>query len=472
MKKISRRQILKSASLLASTGLFTPYDFWTVRASQMKNDRLNVGVIGCGSQGMSDMKQMIPYGDFVALADVNTVKFNNVRKRFKENIRPDIGLYQDYRRLLDRKDVDVIIQAVTDHWHTKVNLDSIRSGRDIYAEKPFAFTIEEGKLMRKAVAESKAIFQLGTQQRSADQYHDKGSHPRPFQELVEIVRNGRIGKLKQVWVAIPYLSMKGGPFPEDPIPKTLDWDRYQGQSPIRKYTKFRYNPFRGWYDYCNSMAADWGNHHYDVAHWGMDTENTGPVSIDARAIFPNQGKPDCFDVPDRFFSRLKYENGVEVFFFAALNRRENYGWPVSPHETMTKEQIDWLFGKDVPDEVKTFSRNGVMFVGDKGRVFANRGNVYGKAEEELKENPIPADGWHVRPSQNHMKNFVDCVKSRETPVAPAAIGHRSLTPCLLTNISMRLNRPIQWDPVKEEIVGDPEALAMMSKEQRKPYTVE
>ena len=422
--------------------------------------------------GQGDAGYAAEYGDIVALCDVNTAQTAAARHRLGNKVKENVATYQDYRKLLDRNDIDVIVQATTDHWHTKINIDALRSGRDVYGEKPFSLTIEEGKLLRKVVKDTGRVFQLGTQQRSAKQPFDGGVHPRPFQEAVELVRNGRIGKLKQVWVAIPYLSMKGGPFPAEPIPEGLNWDLFQGQAPIRPYTSKRYNPFRGWFDYCGSMAADWGNHHMDIAHWGMDTELTGPISVEGRGIWPNEGKPDCFDVPDRFFARLQYANGIEILFFASLAARYNYGWPTEPHAAMSPEQIDWLFGKDVPDEVKTTDRNGVMFIGDKGRIFVNRANVYGKAAEELADNPLPADAWRVRPSEIHMKNFFDCVKSRETPVAPAAIGHRSLTPCQLTVISMRLGgRKLQWDPEKEEVIGDSEAKAMQAREQRQPYTV-
>ena len=473
MQRTNRRQFIKETAK-ASAAVWAAYTFTaqTATAQASKNDRPRVGIIGLGGQGQFDARLVTEYGDIVALCDVNTLKIGDVRTQLGDKVKENVGTYQDYRKLLDRNDIDVIIQATTDHWHTKINLDALRSGRDVYGEKPFALTIEEGKLLRKVVKETGRVFQLGTQQRSAQQVMDGGPHPRPFQEAVELVRNGRVGTLKQVWVAIPYLSMKGGPFEPQTCPDCLDWDLFQGQAPNRPYTARRYNPFRGWFDYCGSMAADWGNHHMDIAHWGMDTELTGPVSIEARGFWPNEGKPDHYDVPDRFFARLMYANGIEMLFFTSLAARYNYGWPVEPHIPMSPEQVDWLFGKDVSDEVKTCDRNGVMFIGDKGRIFVNRANVYGKAAEELAENPLPSDAWRVRPSESHMQNFFDCVKSRETPVAPAEIGHRSLTPCQLAVISMRLGgRKLQWDADKEEIVGDSEANAMQAREQRKPYTI-
>ncbi|MGL4594952.1 MAG: Gfo/Idh/MocA family protein [Thermoguttaceae bacterium] len=482
MTKISRatrRDFLKK-SVGATTGLWAASMFTRQGATGQtatppisKNDRPRIGVIGLGGMGQTDAGFAAEFGDIVAICDVNTAKWDIAKQRLGDKLRSDVGTYQDYRKLLDRNDIDVIVQATTDHWHTKINIDALRSGRDVYGEKPFSLTIEEGKLLRKVVKDSGRIFQLGTQQRSGKQFFDGGKHPRPFQEAVEIVRNGRLGRLKQVWVAIPYVSMKGGTFPKEAIPETLNWDMYQGQSPIRNFTPRRYHPFRGWFDYSGSMAADWGNHHFDIAQWGMDTENTGPISIEGRGIFPNEGKPESYDVPDRFFARLLYKNNVEVLFFTSLAERQLYGFPVEPHVETTKEQLDWMFGgEDIPDEIKNYNRNGVMFIGENGRIFVNRAGIYGKPFEELAENPLPENGWKVRPSDFHMKNFFDCVKSRELPVANAEIGHRSLTPCQLTVISIRLGgRKLTWNPENEEIVGDNEAKMMQAREQREPYTI-
>ena len=476
MTQSNRREFLRRSAAGLSSAAMIPYLFTSAqsRAQESKNDRPRVGVIGLGGMGQNDAGLAAEYGDIVAICDVNTVKNAIAREQLGNaaKVKENVATYQDYRKLLDRNDIDVIVQATTDHWHTKINIDALRSGRDVYGEKPFALTIEEGKLLRKVVKESGRVFQLGTQQRSAKQTWVEGPHPRPFQEAVELVRNGRIGKLKQVWVAIPYVSMRGGPFAPEDIPEGLDWDMYQGQSPVHPFTPRRYHPFRGWFDYCGSMAADWGNHHMDIAHWGMDVENTGPISVEGRGIWPNEGKPDCFNVPDRFFARLQYANGIEVLFFTSLSVRETYGFPVDPPVETPQDKLDWMFGKDAPDEIRNYNRNGVMFIGEKSRLFVNRGNVYGKAAEELADNPLPSDAWRVRPSEIHMKNFFDCVKSRETPVATAEIGHRSLTPCQLTVISMRLGgRKLQWDPEKEQIVGDEEARAMQAREQRKPYTI-
>ncbi len=202
----------------------------------------------------------------------------------------------------------------------------------------------------------------------------------------------------------------------------------------------------------------------------MDCEHTGPVSVDARGLFPNDGKAECFNTADRFFSRMKYASGIDVLFFSAMNDRRVYG-EVAPHVDTPTEKVNWLFGDDCPDQVRTFDRNGIMFIGDQGRLFVNRGGVYGKAFEDLSDNPLPDDAWKVRPSHDHMKNFFDCVRTRQTPVAPVEIEHRTVTACHLTNLSLRLGRPLTWDPDKEEIVGDDEANAWLSRAQRQPYGI-
>jgi len=312
------------------------------------------------------------------------------------------------------------------------------------------------------VEQTGRVVQVGTQQRSGGQ----------FQMAVELVRNGRIGKLRQVWVALPYYTTVGGPFPTQPVPANIDWNRYQGQAPTHDYCIQRTHAnFRWWYEYAGGIITDWGNHHVDIAQWGIDAELTGPTSVDARGLFPNPTGDQYYNTPDRFFSRMLYANGVELLYFASLNERARFG-QVGDHQQTTPEQTEWLFGKDVPEEIKTYDRNGIMFIGDKGRVFVNRGGIYGKAADELKENPLPADAWRVRPSNDHMGNFIECVKTREEPVSPVRIQHRTITLCHLTNISLRLGRKLTWDPKTEQIVGDKEANGWLKREQRAPYTIE
>jgi hypothetical protein len=210
----------------------------------------------------------------------------------------------------------------------------------------------------------------------------------------------------------------------------------------------------------------------DIAHWGMDCDLSGPISVEARGLFPNPQATQYYNAPDRFFSRMIYPNGVEVLFFVALAERVRVGDTSEPEAT-TPAQLDWLFGRDVPEEIKSFKRNGIMFIGDKGRVFVNRGGqgggLHGKPAEELKDHPLPTDAWRAYPSTDHMANFFDCVKTRKPPCAPVQVEHRTITACHLTNMALRLNRKLNWNPVRQQIIGDPEAAAWQHREQRQPY---
>lgn len=440
------------------TCLAAPLIIPAVVSAQSPNERIGIALVGCGGQGTGDIKSAARFGEVVAVADADLAHAENVKKIFDG--KPVV--YQDYRKLLENKDVDVVIQATPDHWHTKINVDALQAGKDVYGEKPFSLTVAEGQKLCRVVEQTRRVFQTGTQQRSG----------REFQTAVELVRNGRIGNLQRVIVALPWCSMLGGPFDAQPIPSSLDWDLYQGQAPVHPYCPQRtHSIFRWWYEYAGGMATDWGNHHIDIAHWGMDVETSGPVSVEARGLFPNAGKEGCFNTPDRFYSEMKYANGVTLYFYIVLSDQFRFGG-INTYPETTPEEKAWLWGSDYPKELDDNKRNGIMFVGDKGRIFVNRGAVYGKAVEELKENPLPDDAWKVKPSGDQIQNFFDCVRSRQEPVSPARIEHRSVTACHLTNISMRLGgRKLQWDAEKEQFVNDKQADAMLQREQRTPYAV-
>ena len=452
--KVTRRHFFRTA--IAAQATFASLRGLPSLAEEntSKSDRPVAALIGSGGRGTGDAVSAARFCDIAVVCDVDSKQAENAKKQLGEKV----AVVDDYRKVLERPDVDVVINGTPDHWHTKINVDACRAGKDVYAEKPLTLTIDEGRLLRKVVEETGRVVQVGTQQRSE----------RQFQTAVELVRNGRLGKLRQVWVALPWYSTKGGPFKTQPVPDHLDWDAYQGQAQLRDYCPQRtHKTFRWFYIYAGGIVTDWGNHHVDIAQWGLDRDTSGPISVEARGLFPNEGRPDCFNTPDRFFSRMRYDNGVDVLYFSAVGDKRTYG--TEPCVPMSDEESAWLFGKETPDEIKTFNRNGVMFIGEKGRVFVNRGGLHGKAAEELKENPLPNDAWKVRPSTDHMADFIDCVKSRKTPVAPVAIEHRTVTACHLTNLSLRLKRPLKWDPKTERIIGDPEADAWRSREQREPY---
>ncbi|GHT36850.1 NADH-dependent dehydrogenase [Planctomycetales bacterium] len=456
---MKRRNFLKITGGTVAGSLFAA-PFVIADTVKGTNDRIGIALVGCGGMGNGDIGNAARFGDVVAGADADNSRAEALKKRFDG--KP--AVYQDYRKLLENKDVDVVFQATPDHWHTKINIDAMLAGKDVYGEKPFTLTVAEGQQVCNVVKDTKRVFQTGTQQRSGKE----------FQTAIELVRNGRIGKLQKVIVALPWCSMLGGPFKEQPVPANLDWDLYQGQAPVKPYYPQRcHSIFRWWYEYAGGMATDWGNHHIDIAHWGIGgDEITAPVSVEARGIFPNEDNPnkaDCFNTPDRFYAELKYAGDVSLHFYIVLEDQFRFGG-INTYQETTPEQKSYLWGKDYPKEMDENKRNGIMFIGDKGKIFVNRGGVYGKAVDELKENPLPDNAWKVKPSNDHIKNFLDCVRSREEPVAPAWLEHRSVTACHLTNISLRLGgRKLLWDAEKEQFTNDAQANTMLQREQREGY---
>jgi predicted dehydrogenase len=457
----SRREFLKSASSLGALGALSAY--WVTDAAPAtayytaKNDRPLVAAIGVGGRGLYDTKWAAKYGDVVAVCDPDL----NRAEQAKATLGGKAAVYQDYRKLLERHpEVEVVVNGATDHWHTAINVAVCRAGKDLYAEKPLTLTIEEGQILRRVVRETGRIVQVGTQQRSMPH----------FRTACELVRNGRIGRLREVIVLLPFYSAKGGPFAEQPVPAGLDWDLWQGQAPVRPYCRERLHfSFRWWSEYAGGKITDWGQHHMDIAYWGMDMERSGPTEIEARGFFPNHGQAGCYDNADRFTVRMKFPGDIDLRYMVVRDKK--YLKSMADGD-MTPAEDEALFA-GVPDEWRREQRDGVMFIGTEGRLFANRGKAYGKAVEELADNPLPAGAVRLYESTEHMQNFFECVKSRKQPIATVEIAQRVITSCHLANVAMHLKRKIRWDPQQEQIVGDAEAQASpyVRREQRKPYTI-
>ena len=457
---ISRRGFLKTTSNTAALGAAA---YWITdapaRAAHFtaKNDRPLVAAVGVGGRGMGDARAAAQFGDMVAVCDADLARAERAKATFDG--KP--AVFQDYRKMLDaHPEIEVVINGSPDHWHTAINVAACQAGKDVYTEKPLTLTIEEGQILRRVVQETGRIVQVGTQQRSQV----------AFRTVCELARNGRVGKIQQVAVLLPFKSYKGGPFPAAPVPPTLDWDLWQGQAPEREYRKERtHYSFRFWWEYAGGKITDWGQHHLDIAHWGMGWEDTGPLEVEGRAFFPNRGIPNAYDNADRFVTRMKYPGDIEVIFMVV--RDKTYMQSMADGDMTEAEDAELFEG--VPDQWRNEQREGIMFIGEKGRVFVNRGKAYGKAVEELPENPLPADAIRLYESNDHMGNFFDCVKSRKQPVSTVDVAHRVITACHLGNAAIHLKRKIKWDPVKEEIVGDPEAnqSRYLRREQRTPYAI-
>lgn len=424
MSKVTRRTFVRGAAGIAAAGALGPQWFTLPLARgedaepKSKNDRLRFGAIGVGPQGMGIANASRRFGDIVAVCDVD----GNRAAEAKEKFGGKADIYEDYRKLLERDDIDAVTIGTPDHWHTAITLAALKSGRDAYCEKPLTLTVDEGKLLVKTVKETGKILQVGTQQRSDDR----------FRLACELVRNGRIGKLKKVTVTLPP-AQEGGPFATKPVPENLNWDFWLGQAPYVDYIPERcHYQFRWWFEYSGGTMTDWGAHHMDIAHWGMDMENSGPLTIEGHAKLPQI--ENGYNVPNNFTVDMTYPGDIELHI--------NIG------------------------------DNGVLFEGDKSRVYVNRGRITGRPVEELKDNPLPEDRIKLHASDDHMGDFVKSVRTREQPVSDVVSQHRSVSACHLANISMRLGRKLSWDPEKELFVDDSEANAMLSRPQRAPYQIE
>jgi len=447
--RFTRRDFVRTAGAAAAAGLAAPYLYTSsVRAAGSKNDRPLFGAIGVGGQGKFiaarasgrlderilskpiDPKRPGGYADCVAVADVR----RDFAEEFSQKYDGKPEVFTDYRKLLDRKDVECVTIATPDHWHVHVCLDALKAGKHIYCEKPLTLTIDEGHTLLKAVKESGKTVQVGTMQRT-----DRGLLQ--FARAVATVRSGQLGKLRRIRVDLP-LGKAGGPFASQPVPETLNWDMWQGQSPSADYSPERAGAtFRWWYEYSGGILTDWGAHHLDIVHWALNLPDSGPTTVDGTA------------------SKLPHiANG--------------YNTPLDP-------VVDYVFPGDVPVHVVSKHDEGVLFEGEKGRIYVDRGRINGKpiqeqdADKNLKDK-IEAEmvklfGDNADSMGDHMGNFFDAWQHGKTPVSDVVSQHRAVSSCHIGNISIRLGRKLTWDPVKEEFVGDDEANAMRSRPQRAPW---
>jgi predicted dehydrogenase len=454
----SRRAFLtaagKAAAATAAAAGFPSIVPSTVFGSTAPSNRINVGAIGVGriSRG-HDMPNILRHDGarIVAVCDLDANRVLDGRKLVndfygKQTSRPYDGVtgYSRYQELLANKDVDAVVISTPDHWHALIAIAAVQAGKDVYLQKPASLTIAEGRALSNAVHASGRIFQIGSQQRSTIQ----------FRYAAELVRNGRIGRLHTVEVGLPG-DPSGDVEPEMPVPKNLDYEAWLGSTPVVPYTEKRVHPRAG-YDrpgwlrceqFGAGMITGWGAHHIDSAHWGMDTEFTGPVEIWGHAKFPARG---LWDVHGDFKTYGRYANGVTM-----------------------------VVSGEYP--------NGIKFIGSEGWIFVSRGNETVTSSDptaKLQDNTALAASnpaiiksvigpgeTHLYESRQHHLNWLESIKSRTAPIAPVEIAHRSCSACLLHHIAMKTNRRLFWDPIKERFKNDDEANAMLSRPMRAPYTL-
>ncbi len=436
---ISRRTFLSHcAAVAAATGLPRWFVEQELSASSQvpgtpgANDRPGIALIGCGGMGRGDLKSASRFGDVVAVCDVDEAHAATIAKALGTGAKPP-AQYADFRKLLENKDVDVVINATPDHWHTLINLAAAEAKKDIYAEKPLTLTIDEGKRLVKAVRKHKVVLQTGTQQRSN----------KLFRLATELVRNGRIGKLTEVTVFVP-AGLREGPFTTAPVPEGFHWDYWLGQAPQVEYLKERcHSTFRWWFDYSGGPVTDWGAHHNDSARWAIGLD--GPTEISARAL--TEPIPGGFTTPSEFEATLTWGNGVKQVVKTTVDD--------SPFGVALK-----------PDG----QRNGVRFEGTGGWIWVNR-TAINASNPELLDTPLENPAVRLEVSDDHMGNFFQAVRTRKDPICPVEGGHQSATVGHLIVIALRTGRALRWDPSKEKFVGDgaKEANAHLERRMRKPY---
>jgi predicted dehydrogenase len=439
---ITRRSFLsKCAATAAATGL----PLWMVKndlaraqeatnsaTPRSANDMPGIGLIGCGGQGTGDANAARRHGNIVAVCDVDQGHVDRAVSGFTRNGKAP-AKFTDFRKLLERQDVNIIVMATPDHWHSLINIAAAKAKKDIYGEKPLTLTIDEGKHVIAAVRDNKVVFQTGTQQRSSQRFH----------KACELVRNGRIGKLKQVDVFVP-AGLRGGPFITQPVPDGFNYDFWLGQAPQADYVSERcFENFRWWWDYAGGPVTDWGAHHNDIARWGIGQD--GPIAIEAKVI--TAPIPGGYTTPSEYEATLTWDNGITQ---VVKTTRDD-----SPYGEVLK---------------RDGQRNGVKFEGSDGWIWVNRADL-AASNDDILNTPLPDNAIHLEVSGDHMGNFFDCVRSRKDPISKVEDGHRSAVIGHLIIASLRSGQKLQWDPVNEKFVGDnaAEGMKYFGREMRKPY---
>lgn len=385
-------------------------------------ESIRVGVIGTGGRGTAIMKaaQGVPGVEVIAICDVDA----SHREKAASAVKGRPSTHEDFRELLDKPELQAVLIATPDHWHALIALAAMERGKDVYCEKPLTLTVSEGPLLVRAARAANRVFQVGSQQRSDAR----------FRLACELVRNGRLGKVEQVETFIG-TNPTGGPFAAKPVPTGLNWDFWQGPTPETPFIPERcHNTFRWWSEYSGGKMTDWGAHHNDIAQWGLGAELTGPVAVEAESSpLDHPGKSDCYNFPRDFRVTYTYSGGTKLI-------------------------------------CRGQGENGVIFRGEGGWIFVSRRAIRA-SEPRLIEQPLPADAQRLYLSTNHMKNFIDCVKSREKPICDVEIGHRSVSVCHLGNIAIRVGKALQWNPEQERFhgVNAVEANALLSRPMRAPW---
>lgn len=440
-KPNTRRRFLQGSTAATLAGAASAYFPWSkpAFANTSANDRPRIGCVGLGGMGSGDARAHSKFGDIVAICDVDQGHAERANKDEKIG-KGKADVYTEYRKLIERDDIDVVSVVTPDHWHVKIAIEALEAGKHVFCQKPLTLTLEENQLIRKACEKhTDKTFFVGTQQRSTK---DK------FLRAVNLVQQGLIGDVTKITVGINGGST-GGPFKKVDAPANLDWDQWLGQAPSVDYIKERcHGTFRWWYEYSGGKFTDWGAHHVDIASWAINETGAGqgPVSIDG-----TDAKHPCEYIDGHAAEDNKYNSSSD---FSVICK----------------------FASGVEMDITSRGDNGITFEGTKGRFFVNRGKIVGKPIEEnwdkgkFGEEQL-TELYKGKPAEGHKNNFYRCMSEGGLPVSDVFSHVQIMNTCHLAAIAGRLNRVIKWDPKNEAIVGDDQAAGFFARTPRKGYEI-
>ena len=452
---LTRREFIGTAAAAGAAIAFPLFVPARLFGANAPSNRVRIGQIGCGRIATAhDMPGVLNshLADIVAVCDLDSKRVAGGKAWIEQfysadsQKAPEISTHGDYRELLARKDIDAVVISTPDHWHAQLAMAAVRAGKDVYLQKPMTMTHQESVLLRDEVVKSGRIFQLGSQQRSWGPNEQ-------FRKACEFVRSGRVGQLKEVEIGLP-TDPTAPDNPEQPVPPNLNYETWLGPTPMAYYTEQRVHSQTsvtsrpGWLRndrFCLGMITGWGAHHFDTAHWGMNCELGGPSRIEGRGEFPPENR--IWNVHGAYHVELMYPGNVKL---------------------------------TVSDKFP----NGIRFIGEEGWIFVSRDPQSATTTSDPTSKPSslkPLDASNAKlldpngvkvqlpHSLEHHKNWLECVKSRQTPLVPAPIAHRANTACILSWIAMKVARPLNWDLNSERFIDDEQANALLSRPERAPY---